>query len=92
MNEDKQHTIHFNNGTKMEISFPTQIKNSTGAFLEGIKERIFDLQIIDRQSQAVVWSDFSRNKTATTLPENVVRQLVARMLAPFPPGTKTGVH
>lgn len=56
------------------------------------EERMFDLQIIDRQSQAVVWSDLSRNKTDTTLPEYVVRQLVARMLAPFPPGSKTGAH
>ena len=41
MNEDKQLTIHFNNGTKMEISFPTQIKNSTGALFAGMK-RIFE--------------------------------------------------
>lgn len=31
MNEDKQLTIHFNNGTKMEVAFPTQTRNSTRA-------------------------------------------------------------
>jgi hypothetical protein len=52
------------------------------------EERMFDLQIIDRQSQEVVWSDFSQRRTDTTLPEAVVRQLVAEMLKPFPPGSK----
>ena len=37
MNDDRQMTIHFNNGTKMEVSFPTQIKNSPAAVLEGVK-------------------------------------------------------
>jgi hypothetical protein len=40
MNEDRQLTIHFNNGTKMEVSFPTQIKNSPAAVLEGIKRAL----------------------------------------------------
>ena len=34
MNEDRKLTIHFNNGTKLEVSFPTQNKNSTAAVLE----------------------------------------------------------
>jgi hypothetical protein len=38
MNDEKQLTIHFNNGTKMEVSFPTQIKNSPGALLEAMKK------------------------------------------------------
>ena len=37
MNDDRKMTIHFNNGTTMEVSFPTQIKNSPAAVLEGIK-------------------------------------------------------
>lgn len=37
MNDDKQLIIHFNNGTKMDVAFPTQIKNSPAAVLEGIK-------------------------------------------------------
>jgi hypothetical protein len=38
MNDDKQLTIHFNNGTTMEVSFPAQIKNSTAAVLESMKK------------------------------------------------------
>ena len=37
MNDDKRLTIHFNNGQKLELSFPTQIRNSAGALLEGMK-------------------------------------------------------
>lgn len=35
MSDERQMTIHFNNGTKMEVAFPTQIKNSAGALGEG---------------------------------------------------------
>lgn len=59
MNEDKQLTIHFNNGTKMEVSFPTQIKNSTGAILEGMKRILeADKLVIETEQQLVVipWS------------------------------------
>ena len=31
MNEDKQPTVHFNNGNKLNVTFPTQIKNSPAA-------------------------------------------------------------
>jgi hypothetical protein len=34
MNDDKHLIIHFNDGTKMEVSFPTQIKNSAGALVQ----------------------------------------------------------
>ncbi len=37
MNEDRQLTINFNNGTKMKVSFPVQIKNSAAAVLESMK-------------------------------------------------------
>jgi len=52
------------------------------------EERMFDLKIMDRQSREVVWSDWSHRKTDTTLPEAVVRQFVAEMLKPFPPGSQ----
>lgn len=52
------------------------------------EERMFDLRVMDRQSREVVWSDFLRRKTDTTLPEAAVRQLVAEMLKPFPPGSQ----
>jgi hypothetical protein len=38
MNDEKHLTIYFNNGTAMELSFPTQIKNSPGALLESMKK------------------------------------------------------
>lgn len=38
MNDDKQLVIHFNNGKKLEFTFPTQIKNSPAAVLEGLKK------------------------------------------------------
>jgi hypothetical protein len=38
MNEDKQLIIHFTNGKKLEFTFPTQIRNSTAAVLEGLKK------------------------------------------------------
>lgn len=34
MNDDKHLVIHFNNGAEVEVSFPTQIKNSLGAIVE----------------------------------------------------------
>lgn len=37
MNDEKQLTIHFNNGTKLDVAFPTQIKNSMGALVEAAK-------------------------------------------------------
>jgi len=40
MNDDKQLTIHFNNGQKLQLSFPPQIKNSPGAVLEGMKKNL----------------------------------------------------
>jgi hypothetical protein len=38
MNDDKNLTLHFNNGEKIHFSFPTQIKNSTAAVVEGMKK------------------------------------------------------
>lgn len=37
MNEDRNLTIYFNNGTQMKVSFPVQIKNSPAAVLETMK-------------------------------------------------------
>lgn len=59
MNDDKQMTIHFNNGTKMEVTFPTQIKNSPGALVEGVK-RILESDKLtiqtDLQTIIIPWS------------------------------------
>ena len=59
MNEDRKLTIHFNNGTKMEVSFPTQIKNSTAAVLEGMKRVMeSDKLVIEAEGRLIVipWS------------------------------------
>ena len=59
MSEDKQLIIHFNNGTKMTVSFPTQIKNSMGALVE-MSKRILEADKLtlqtDRQLIVVPWS------------------------------------
>lgn len=59
MNNDKQLIIHFNNGTKMEVSFPTQIKNSLGALVESLKKVLeTDKLVIEAEGRLVVipWS------------------------------------
>jgi hypothetical protein len=37
MNDDRQLIIHYNNGAKLTLSFPVQVKNSTAAVMEGAK-------------------------------------------------------
>ena len=55
MNEDRQLTIHFNNGTKMDVTFPTQIKNSTAAVLEGMKRAMeSDKLIIEAEGRLII--------------------------------------
>lgn len=59
MNDEKQMTIHFNNGEKMEVSFPTQIKNSAGALVEGAKRILeSDKLTIQTETQTIIipWS------------------------------------
>jgi hypothetical protein len=59
MNDDKQLTIHFNNGTTMEVSFLAQIKNSTAAVLESLKQVLAtDKLAIEAEGRLVVipWS------------------------------------
>ena len=36
--EDRRMIVHYNNGTKLELSFATQIRNSGAAVLEAIKK------------------------------------------------------
>jgi hypothetical protein len=59
MNEDRQLTIHFNNGTKMDVTFPQQIKNSTAAVLESMKKALeTDKLVIEAEGKLVIipWS------------------------------------
>jgi hypothetical protein len=86
MNDDKQMIIHFNNGTKMEVSFPTQIKNSTGALVE-ISKRILesDKLTIQTEGQVIImpWASIkyveASGLPAAALPVGAIRG--ARILA-----------
>jgi len=80
MNDDKQLTIHFNNGAKMEVSFPTQVKNSTAAVVEGIKRILeADKLVIQTDEQVIVvpWSSVKFLETAsvpaTVLPFGAIK-------------------
>jgi hypothetical protein len=55
MNDDKHLVIYFNNGTTMEVSFPTQIKNSTAALMDAFK-RILDSDklVIQTDKQLII--------------------------------------
>src|SRR5262245_15226088 len=59
MSDEKHLVIHFNNGNKMEVSFPTQIKNSMGALVE-VGKRILeaDKLVIQTEQQTIIipWS------------------------------------
>jgi hypothetical protein len=55
MNEDRHMVIHFNNGSKMELSFPAQIKNSTAALMEGLKKIMeTDKLVIEAEGRLLV--------------------------------------
>jgi hypothetical protein len=55
MNEDRQLTIHFNNGTKIDLTFPIQIKNSAAAVLESIKKALeSDKLVIEADGKLVI--------------------------------------
>jgi hypothetical protein len=49
--------------------------------------RMFDIQIIDRKTGEVVWSQYSQRLTDNTMPPEAARKRVADMLKPFPPGS-----
>jgi hypothetical protein len=81
MNDDKQLTIHFNNGQKLELSFPTQIKNSPGAVLEGMKKNMeADKLAIEAEGRLIVipWAsvqqlEFSPVPPPASLPFGVIK-------------------
>jgi len=55
MNEDRQLTIHFNNCTKMDVTFPTQIKNATAAVLESMKRALdSDKLVLEAEGKLVI--------------------------------------
>lgn len=59
MNDDRQLIIHFNNATRMDVTFPTQIINSTAAVLEAMKKALeSDKLVIEAEGKLVIipWS------------------------------------
>jgi hypothetical protein len=55
VNDDRQLTIHFNNGSKMDVTFPAQFKNSTAAVLESMKKALeSDKLVIEAEGRLVV--------------------------------------
>ena len=86
MNDDKQLTIHFNNGTKLEVAYPTQIKNSPGALLEGAKRILESDKLVFQTEQQLIivpWSSVkfveAASVPAAALPFGTIKG--ARILA-----------
>jgi len=59
MNDERQMTIHFNNGAQLKVAFPKQIKNSPAAVLESVKRAMeSDKLAIEAEGRLIVipWS------------------------------------
>ena len=70
MNDDKNLIIHFNNGTKMEVSFPALVKNSLGAVMEAGKKILESDKLVlqtDQQLIIIPWSSI-KYLAATAVP------------------------
>ena len=71
MNEDRRLIVHHNNGTKLEVTFPVQIKNSTAAVQEAMK-RIMesDKLVIETGDRLIVipWSSVKHVEVAPAPP------------------------
>lgn len=80
MNDDKQLIIHFNNGKKLEFTFPTQIKNSPAAVLEGLKKTMeTDKLAIEADGRLIVipWSSIQQVEVSpvpAALPFGAIKQ------------------
>ncbi len=59
MNDDRRLIVHFNTGTKLELSFPMQIRNSAAAVMEGMKKMMeADKLVIEAEDRliAIPWA------------------------------------
>lgn len=55
MNDDRQLTIHFNTGAKMDLTFPPKLKNSTAAVMEAMKRTMeSDKLVIEAEGKLVI--------------------------------------
>jgi len=79
MNEDRQMVVHFNNGAKLKLSFPLQIRNSTGAVLEGMKKMMeSDKLVIEADGRLIVipWASVQQLEVApapSSVPFGVIK-------------------
>jgi len=73
MNEDRRMIVHYNNGTQLELSFPTQIRNSPTAVLEAMKKLMeSDKLAIEAEGRLIVipWSSVKQLEV-TPLPPSL---------------------
>ena len=71
MNEDRRMIVHFNNGTKLELSFPTQIRNSSAAVLEAMKKLMdSDKLVLEGEGRLLVipWSSVKQLEVSPVPP------------------------
>jgi len=55
MNEDRNLLIHFNNGEKLQVTFPAQAKSSVGAMMEGVKRALeSDKLVIEADGRVII--------------------------------------
>jgi hypothetical protein len=71
MNDDRQLVIHYNNGTKLELSFPIQIRNSPTAVLESLKKMMeADKLAFEAEGRLIVvpWSSIKQLEVSPVPP------------------------
>jgi hypothetical protein len=79
MNDDRQMVVQFNNGAKLELRFPTQIRNSSGAVLEAMKKIMeTDKLLIEAEGRLIVipWASVKQLEVSpvpATLPFGVIK-------------------
>jgi len=55
MNKDRSLTIFFNNGEKLQLTFPAQVKGSVAAMMEGMKRALdSDKLVIEADGRVIV--------------------------------------
>ncbi|HOX55256.1 MAG TPA: hypothetical protein P5205_02060 [Candidatus Paceibacterota bacterium] len=79
MNDDRKLVVHYNNGTRLEISFPIQVRNSQATVLEAMK-RIMESDKIAFEAEGrlivIPWASVARlevSPTPASLPFGVIK-------------------
>jgi len=71
MNDDRKMVVHYNNGKKLELSFPTQIRTSPTAVLEAMKRIMeHDKLAIEAEGKLIVipWSSVQQLEVSPVPP------------------------